>query len=103
MMSLRLYYLLFVILFCVKAFSQNITSTIFSKNKPLLCLSYKPLNYSEPKYSMLTQLSKTKKPMFCRLEDNLCKRFNVWILFRAGSDADYQKLIAPPRYHFENR
>ena len=103
MKLLRLYYLLFIFLFCVKGFSQSNTSTLFSKNKPLLCLSLASPRFSEPKYSMLTQLSKTKKPMFCQLEDNLCKRFNIWILFRAGSDADYQKLIAPPQYHFGYR
>ncbi len=43
-------------------------------------LSFKPINTG-------------KRPMFCKMEDDIHKRFNIWIVLRAGSDADYKKLI----------
>lgn len=43
--------------------------------------------------SFLNPIQTGKKPMFCRMEDDLHKRFNVWIVLRAGSDEEYKKLI----------
>lgn len=34
---------------------------------------------------------------FCRMEDKLHARFNVWIKLRAGSDEIYRKMIVNPR------
>ncbi len=58
-----------------------------------------PLNFSSTLQPYLTNnsfldpIQPAKKPMFCRMEDNLHKRFNVWIVMRAGSDEEYKKLI----------
>ena len=38
-----------------------------------------------------------KRPIFCRMEDKLFERLNVWIKFRTGSDDYYRSLIALPR------
>lgn len=51
--------------------------------------SVKPIATYFPFYSTQSE----KKPVFCRMEDNLYKRFNVWIVMRAGSDEEYKKLI----------
>ena len=36
-----------------------------------------------------------RKPMFCRMEDKLHSKFNVWLQLRAGSDLEYRKLAFP--------
>ena len=36
-----------------------------------------------------------KKPMFCRMEDNFSKRYNVVLQFRAGTDEQYRKMAFP--------
>ncbi len=48
----------------------------------------------KPICSLLTIIQTDKKPVFCKMEDRLHKRFNVWVLLRAGSDEDYRKLIS---------
>ena len=40
--------------------------------------------------------SSSKQPMFCRMEDKLHSRLNVWIKLRTGSDEYYRTLIALP-------
>ena len=41
--------------------------------------------------------SDLKQAFFCKMEDKLYKRFNVWIKLRAGSDEYYRSLIVLPR------
>jgi hypothetical protein len=38
----------------------------------------------------------THEAFFCRMEDKLHARFNVWLTLRAGSDESYRKMIANP-------
>lgn len=65
------------------------------KAEPSIKKSYSlSVQHSVPNsLSFSTVFHATKRPMFCKMEDNLHKRFNVWIVFRAGLDEDYRKLI----------
>ena len=47
-------------------------------------------------FSFSTTFHASPRPLFCSMEDKLHKRLNVWIVLRAGSDADYRKMIATP-------
>jgi hypothetical protein len=38
---------------------------------------------------------------FCRMEDKLHARFNVWLTLRAGSDESYRQMIANPANRFD--
>ena len=58
-----------------------------------LNFSSKPQSIAIVNNSFLSPTQSVKKPMFCRMEDNLHKRFNIWIVMRAGSDDEYKKLI----------
>ena len=70
----------------------------FKKENPLLFFSKnEECQLIKQDYSFAKASQAIKRPMFCKMEDKLHKRFNVWILFRAGSDADYRKLIAQPQ------
>lgn len=73
------------------------SNTVISCQKPTL--NFLTRNYSVIKIenSFSEVHSSVKRPLFCRMEDNLHKRFNVWIVLRAGSDDEYRKLIAPKK------
>src|SRR3954468_6998039 len=93
---------LFFILSCDLGYSQTPDRIILECKSQILKPGHssRPLNFSstlQPNLtdrSFLSSVQSGKKPMFCRMEDNLCKRFNVWIVMRAGSDEDYKKLIS---------
>jgi hypothetical protein len=56
--------------------------------------SFSPEHSLQINYSFSNVFQTTPRPMFCKMEDNLHKCFNVWIVFRAGLDEDYRKLIS---------
>ena len=65
--------------------------------KPFLFLNYTSLPfYFQTNYCFAKKNNECKKPIFCRMEDKLYKRLNVWVVFRAGSDDAYKKLIELP-------
>lgn len=67
---------------------------LFNKEIPLLFLTGQQPKFTiKPIYSISTVMQTNQKPVFCKMEDKLNKRFNVWILLRAGSDEEYRKLI----------
>jgi hypothetical protein len=47
------------------------------------------------KYPVVSILSfqKRKLPFFCNMEEKLHKRFNIWIVLRAGSEEQYRKFL----------
>ncbi len=47
-------------------------------------------------YSFSNAIKQETRPMLCKMEDNIHKRFNVWITFRAGSDEEYRKINVNP-------
>lgn len=65
--------------------------------KPLLFLNnISVIPYAQTNYCFAKKNNECKKPIFCRMEDKLYKRLNVWVVFRAGSDDAYKKLIELP-------
>jgi hypothetical protein len=98
--SYKIFFICCLIFSGTKYFAQD-PKLDFHNLKPILFKTEKPLLFfsSIPQPSLQTDLSfakafhATKRPMFCKMEDNLHKRLNVWIVLRAGSDADYRKLI----------
>ena len=62
------------------------------KERPVLCFSTLKYHLVQTDFS-LKQFNISRRPMFCRMEDDLHKRLKIWIVLRAGSDADYKKLI----------
>ena len=53
-------------------------------------------------FSFFHNYSTPPQPFFCALECKNQQRFNIWIKFRAGTDADYEKSIRTYRqfdYH----
>ena len=64
---------------------------VFAKPLPLLFIN--KTNYTSPIYSSAKINPQTKLPAFCQMEVNLHKRFNVWMVFRAGNDEDYKRLM----------
>jgi len=83
---------------------QKVVPNIISSNKLFFKTEKSLLFFSGVKqsqnilqdYSFSQSTRGNIRPVFCKMEDNLHKRFNVWILLRAGSDADYRRLIAQP-------
>lgn len=72
-------------------FSQ-FKNNLFSKNfKPLFTISA-PLLRTEYNFKLSTP---ERKPIFCRMEDKLCNKFNIWLQLRAGSDEEYRKMAFP--------
>jgi len=51
-------------------------------------------HFIQSNFSFSKEFNSKIRPMFCKMEDNLHKRFNVWIVFRAGTDDGYRRLIA---------
>ncbi len=91
-----------LILSCSFGYSQTSRTIFFECKSEILKpgRQYQRLNFSSTPQSIaiannsfLKQAQPVKKPMFCRMEDNLHKRFNVWIVMRAGSDDEHKKLI----------
>ncbi|MBK7666801.1 MAG: hypothetical protein IPJ32_05265 [Sphingobacteriaceae bacterium] len=91
-----------LILSCSFGYSQNSGRILLECKSEILepGWQHQQLNFSSnaqsiaiANYSFLKQTQSVKKPMFCRMEDNLHKRFNIWIVMRAGSDEEYKKLI----------
>ncbi len=87
----------FIQVFC---FSQNRVFTTKNFNNIGAVKSNLPLFFNlqsshneTPSFVFLKPGQSYRKPMFCRMEDKLYKRCNVWILFRAGSDESYRQLI----------
>lgn len=64
----------------------------FASNKINFSSQYSKPN-KLPSYLYIKAGQGNKKPVFCRMEDQIFKRCNVWILFRAGSDEQYRDLI----------
>lgn len=63
--------------------------------KPVFALSgSSTLSRTENNFKLL---SPQKKPVFCRMEDELCNTFNVCLQLRAGSDQDYRNLAFPEK------
>ena len=85
-----------------KAFPAQRTSLFFPafvKSDKIVFLNgsiehFRTMN-PEPAHFVLAQSSSINRPIFCRMEDHLYKRFNVWIVLRAGSDDDYRRLAFP--------
>jgi hypothetical protein len=97
---------------CNNSYSQknNPGFTAFKNN--YFGRSFEPVfNFSNKTY--LTKKDRTfeiiapslfhKKPIFCRMEDKFCDRFNVWLQLRAGSDNDYRRLAFPENIEKTNR
>lgn len=91
-----------LVLSCGFGYSQNSGRILLECKSEILKpgRQHQQLNFSSTPQSIaiinnsfLKQTQSVKKPMFCRMEDNLHKRFNVWIVMRAGSDEEYKKLI----------
>ncbi len=59
--------------------------------------SFSDVHSIQTNYSFSKIFLGTKRPLFCKMEDNLHKRFNVWIVFRAGLDENYRRLIDTKR------
>jgi hypothetical protein len=91
-------------------FSLLSASIIFAQKADLSFLQFRlsPLNnnfkpvftLSSPAALVRTECNfaisgQQRKPMFCRMEDKLCNKFNVWLQLRAGSDQDYRKMAFP--------
>jgi hypothetical protein len=102
LLYIRFFFCLLLVGFGIKIFAQQ--KTLVQSNNLYFKVEKSFLFFSNPKapvliqqdYSFTKSIQQNKRPVFCRMEDNLHKRLNVWILFRAGSDADYRKLIAQP-------
>ena len=100
MKNLKFNFLIFILYCTLNSFSQtklflSVDNDLFFKNeKPLSFLPNSQKQFElKPICSLVTVTQTNKKPMFCKMEDKLHKRFNVWILLRAGSDSDYRKMI----------
>ena len=97
-----LFYLIFI--YAVNYYGQQtkfvpfVLKTNFNlATKPFLFSGYTSLPvYAQTNYCFAKQGNQSKKPIFCRMEDKLYKRLNVWVVFRAGSDDAYKKLIELP-------
>ena len=74
-------------------FFKNFTPILF----PIKATPFVLNTVQQNQVSCLQLSSNTKQPMFCRMEDKLHNRLNVWIKFRTGSDEFYRTLIALPR------
>jgi hypothetical protein len=82
---------------CEISFAQSIKFNFPKfKTESAVRISYSTSDHHpiQNNYSFSKIFLSTKRPMFCKMEDNLHKRFNVWIVFRAGLDEEYRKLIA---------
>jgi len=90
----------FTLAACQISISQNIKFNFPEFNAQPGCkvgLSHAEKHDFQNNYSFSRIYVATKRPMFCRMEDNLHKRFNVWIVFRVGTDNDYKKLTSTKR------
>ena len=97
----KLMILVFILFFELNSFSQTKlflpadNNLIFKKEKPFSFFSNFPKQFEPKPICYLVTVKQTnKKPMFCKMEDKLHKRFNVWILLRAGNDMEYRKFIS---------
>ena len=50
----------------------------------------------EKKCLSITQVPYRHEALFCKMEDQIHHKLNVWIIFRAGSDEWYRKLLLNP-------
>ncbi|MDX2173264.1 MAG: hypothetical protein SFY56_09100 [Bacteroidota bacterium] len=85
-----------LLFFCSICFAQKPNFPLENKPffaKPLPLLFVNKTNFAAPVYASAKINPQTKLPAFCQMEVNLHKRFNVWMVFRAGNDEDYKKLI----------
>lgn len=53
--------------------------------------------------SFTLQTPNLKKPIFCRMEDNISDRYNFIFQIRAGSDEHYRSLAFPERVEKRKR
>lgn len=87
-------------------FSQESSSHFHLLKDPLLLpeRSYVLLSHADKpifipqKLCFPIQKEEAPKPIFCRMEDRLHKRFKIWLILRAGSDTEYRELIALPEH-----
>ena len=98
LLSIRSVFCLLFLIFGTKNFAQTNhklleckSDILNGKEKPILFFSN--FKYHSAPIDFSFKQSHSKLPLFCKMEDDLHKRFNIWIVLRAGSDADYKKLI----------
>ena len=73
-------------------FLSAINTKLFTANQPAFFLS--SVNEQRDIHMMLSPL--THVAFFCKMEDKVYTKLNVWIKLRAGSDEIYRKMIATP-------
>lgn len=110
-MRKQLFYILFFFVFSLNSKAQNVlmpsvnSSTLFHHHS-LLCFSpnlnltqTQPTPGSLPLLkhaygaNVITSGSINDMPFFCAMECRLRERTRLWIKFRTGDDASYEKLI----------
>ena len=62
-------------------------------NKPFLPLS-KPVKEKNDIHIVISPIK--HEAFFCKMEDKVYSKLNIWITLRAGNDDIYRKLIAAP-------
>ncbi|MGZ3942103.1 MAG: hypothetical protein ACXVOH_08505 [Bacteroidia bacterium] len=71
------------------------TNSFFQSGGSSYLFSCKTNLLPEQKITLRVQPLK-HEAFFCKMEDKLHNRFNVWLTLRAGSDESYRKLISKP-------
>jgi hypothetical protein len=105
-MQFRLYIVLFLsfILTGNKIYSQTADPkfsdfkehSFHKKFAPVFKIS-KSAFLSKKEISFRSNNANGKKPVFCRMEDNISNRYNFIFQLRAGSDEHYRSLAFPDR------
>ncbi len=85
--------LLSINLICVAQKRNFLLDEKLAFAKPLPLFFINKTKYTAPVYSSVKINPQSKLPAFCQMEVNLYKRFNVWMVFRAGNDEDYKRLM----------
>jgi len=62
-------------------------------NKPFLSL-YNPVKEKNDIHLVVSPIK--HEAFFCKMEDRVYSKLNIWITLRAGNDDIYRKLIATP-------
>jgi hypothetical protein len=103
-MSLRICVVLFFSLVLIgnKVYSQTANPKFSDFKKYSFHKKFEPVfKISDPAFLTKTELSfklkevTGKKPVFCRMEDNISSRYNFIFQLRAGSDEHYRSLAFP--------
>lgn len=74
----------------------------FNRNFKTVFVSVAPSLLKRTEYNFKISAPE-RKPVFCRMEDKLCNKFNVWLQLRAGSDLEYRKLAFPEEQYKTKR